>query len=52
MPPYKKPVSQAQAGMFWQLEKEGKMSLADAKGKTRGVKISKLPKHVKKGKGK
>ena len=46
MPPYKKAVSEAQAGEFWMLEKQGKMSKSEAKGKTKGLKMKDLPKHI------
>jgi hypothetical protein len=47
VPPYVKAKSKAQAGKLFALAKEGKMSMADAKGKTKGVAVSKLPSHVK-----
>ncbi len=46
MPPYKKALSRKQAGEFWMLEKAGRISLADAKGKTRGLKMADLPERI------
>jgi hypothetical protein len=44
VPPYKKAVSKAQQAKFFELAKEGKMSLADAKGKAqKGSKFDKMP---------
>lgn len=50
MPPYKAVKSKAQERMMFVLAKEGKMSMADARGKARAAKGKKLPQHVKKGK--
>jgi len=44
MPPYVKAKSKAQQRKFFELEKQGKMSAADAKGKAqKGSKFDKLP---------
>ena len=51
MPPYKKAVSKKQQAKFFQLAKEGKMSMADAKGKAqKGSKFDALPTRKKKAK--
>jgi len=47
LPPYKKPISKAQAGEFAILKKEGKISSADFRGKMKGVDVKNLPKRVK-----
>lgn len=45
MPPYKKAVSKKQQAKFFELAKQGKMSMADAKGKSqKGSKFDALPK--------
>ena len=44
MPPYVKAKSKAQQRKFFELAKEGKMSLADAKGKAqKGSRFDKMP---------
>jgi hypothetical protein len=44
MPPYVKAKSKAQQRKFFELAKQGKMSMADAKGKAqKGSKYEKLP---------
>lgn len=48
MPPYKAAKSKAQERKFFALANEGKMSMADARGKARAAKGSKLPERVKK----
>ncbi len=49
MPPYTKAVSKAQQRKFFSLAKQGKMSMADAKGKAqKGSKFDKLPARKKK----
>ena len=50
MPPYKKATSKAQQRKFFELAKEGKMSMADAKGKARKGKAYKAMPTRKKGK--
>ncbi len=49
MPPYKKAKSKSQQAMFFELAREGKMSMADAKGKAqKGSRFDEMPQHVKK----
>lgn len=43
MPPYTPVTSKAQSRKLFALAKEGKISVADAKGKTRAAQFSKLP---------
>ena len=51
MPPYKKAVSKAQQRKFFELAREGKMSMTDAKGNAqKGSKFDALPARKKKGK--
>jgi hypothetical protein len=47
MPPYKKPTSEAQRRYMFVLARQGKISEADARGKSRAVKGRKLPKHAR-----
>lgn len=49
IPPYVKAKSKAQQRKFFELAKQGKMSMADAKGKSqKGSKYDKLPSRKKK----
>jgi hypothetical protein len=43
VPPYRKVTSKAQSRKLFALAREGKLSLADARGKTRAADFSKLP---------
>ena len=47
MPPYKKPVSEAQRRYMFVLERQGKLPPGEARGKAHAVKGRKLPKHVR-----
>ena len=48
MPPYKKATSKAQQRKFFELAREGKMSMTDAKGKAqKGSRFERMPEHVK-----
>jgi hypothetical protein len=44
VPPYRKVTSKAQSRKLFALAREGKLSLTDARGKTRAANFSKLPK--------
>lgn len=48
MPPYKKVVSKAQSRKLFALANEGKLSMEDAKGKTKAANWKALPEHVRK----
>jgi len=51
MPPYRKAKSKSQERKFFELEKQGKMSERDAKGKAqKGSRFDKLPERKKKAK--
>ena len=47
MPPYKPVTSKAESRKLFSLAEQGKLSMADAKGKTRAADWPKLPEHVK-----
>ena len=48
MPPYKPVTSKAQSRKLFELAREGKIFLAEAKGKTKAANWGSLPVHVKK----
>jgi hypothetical protein len=52
MPPYKAVKSKAQSRKLFALAAQGKISEAEARGKTKAANFSKLPQHVKKKKSK
>ena len=45
MPPYQKPVSEAQRRMLFVLERHGKLKKGEARGKSRAVRGKTLPRH-------
>jgi hypothetical protein len=45
MPPYTKPVSEAQRRMMFVLERQGKLKKGEARGKSRALRGKKLPMH-------
>lgn len=48
MPPYKAVKSKAQSKKLFALAHEGKISMAEARGKTRAANFKKLPEHARK----
>jgi hypothetical protein len=48
MPPYKAVKSKAQSKKLFALAHEGKISMSEARGKTRAANFKKLPEHVRK----